>query len=164
MPNISQKELLNELFWDKFPSSVRKGVEAVKQIGKVVAPEIADPISKGMEKMRDIRKNIKRAGMTSDENVVEQLMEFGLIPYKNEKVRWKKGARNPDGTITGSIKVGTLGYTDEGEPYMESEFSDPLKRDVIFKYDPKTRDVKIVRYPYRNLQVVGSKQQNQNNP
>jgi hypothetical protein len=156
MYKISQKNLLEEGFWKQFASTARQVGETGKAIGNVVAPEIADPIKKGYDWLKTTKKNVKRAGMTSSEIVKEQIIESGFHPHQDRngvesKIKW--GKKNTDGTITGSLKVGELGYNDDGEPKMAAEFQNILKSDVIFRYDPDTRDIKIVRAPYRQSRV-----------
>jgi hypothetical protein len=156
MSKISQREILSEGFWDSFSSVARRVGETGKAIGNVVAPEIADPIKKGHEWLKTTKKNVKRAGMTRDEIVKEQIIESGFHPHQDKngvesKIKW--GKKNTDDTITGSLKVGELGYRNDGEPYMAAEFQNVLKSDVIFRYDPDKRDIKIVRAPYRQSRV-----------
>ena len=159
---ISQKELLEEGFWDKFPNTAsfgRQVKDVFKTYGSVLAPEIADPIKKGVEFMRGARKSRRRAGMTEDELVKEELIENGYYPFDdNTKIQWatnKLTGRkkiNNDDTYTGAIKVGQLGYKD-GQPFKEADYNDPLKRLVTFKLHPKTREFKIIQHPNRTIKV-----------
>ena len=154
MSNIKQKELLSEGFWDKFGAVKRIGQEAIKQIGSVVAPEIAEPIKKGTEKMRDISKNIKRAAKTIDQIVKEQIIESGYFPY--EKIKWSKNNRggfkkNSDGSYTGTVMVAELDYDEKGQPTIGSKYQDPKKANLIFNYKPEDKSVKIVKSPHRHL-------------
>lgn len=160
MSKISQKELLSEGFWDKFTSIGRQAKDFGKSVGNLVAPEIADPLNKGIEWLRNTRKSRKRAGLSIEELIKEELISNGYYPYKGEegKIRWartKTGIlkKNTDDTNTGSVQVGAVGYTDKGIPYMEAEYSDPLKRNVTFTIHPKTREFKIINHPFRNLKV-----------
>ena len=62
MYKISQQELLSEGFWSKFGKLAKQGIETVKQVSSVVAPEIYDPISKSVNKLQDMGAAIKEAG------------------------------------------------------------------------------------------------------
>lgn len=143
---ISQADLLSEGFWDKF----RQVGEFGKAVGNVVAPEIADPIKKGVEWMRGTRKNIKRAGMTKDELAMEHIMEDGFFPLPNEKVKWNP-KQNTDETYTGNVKVGELEIDPQsGQPKLGRKFAQD-KSNYIFKFHPETREIKVVRRPERHL-------------
>lgn len=165
MYKISQKELLEEGFWNNFKNKIadskiarvgKQVGELTKSVANVVAPEITDPLRKAGEWVKSTKKAVKRAGMTSDEIVKEQIIESGFHPHQDKngvesKIKW--GKKNTDGTITGSIKVGELGYRNDGEPFMAAEFQNILKSNVIFRYDPDKKDIKIVRAPYRQSRV-----------
>jgi hypothetical protein len=163
MYKISQKELLEEGFWDKFPNTAsfgRQVKDVFKTYGSVLAPEIADPIKKGVEFMRGARKSRKRAGLTEDELVREELIENGYYPFDDKtKIRWAtdkltgQKKKNTDDTYTGAIKVGQLGYDNNGQPFKEADYNDPLKSLVTFKLHPKTREFKIIQHPNRTIKV-----------
>lgn len=160
MHKITQKELLSEGFWNQFASIGRQAKDQIKSFGNLVAPEIADPLNKGIDWLRNTRKSRKRAGLSIEELIKEELIANGYFPYKGEegKIRWARNKagtlkKNTDDTNTGSIQVGAVGYDDKGQPYMEAEYSDPLKRNVTFTIHPKTREFKIINHPFRNLKV-----------
>jgi hypothetical protein len=164
MEKITQQDLLTEGFWDKFnpKPAIKQGWEAMKQVSSVVAPEIHDPIKKTWDKAHDMKKNIKKAGKSVNDIVVSDLIQHGYYPYDPKNgIRWAKKKNgglktNDDGTLTGIIKVGSLGYDDQGQPKIETEFDNELKRDLTFTYDKRTRDVKVVNHPHKNLTVTQS--------
>ena len=153
MHKISQKDLLSEGFWDKFTSVGRQVKDIAKTYGGVIAPEIVDPLKKGIDFLRSSRKSRKRAGMTKDELAWEQIVEDGYFPH-SKKMRWK-GKPNSDDTITGSVDVSELEHDDQtGEPIAGR----PYQRDkskYIFKFDPNTREIKTLRRPRRD-QATGT--------
>ena len=149
---LTQRHLLEKSFWDKFPV-VKQGWELAKQTASVVAPEIHDPLKRGFEKYREMGKNIKRAGMTREQIVVEAIIEDGFIPigYPNDyKINWAS-KKNTDGTFTGTVHVGEMEYDKNGEPTVGRTYKDTRKSNLIFRYNPDDKSVRIVKNPHRHL-------------
>ena len=157
---ISQKELLEEGFWDafgkakeklreKFPRTTRLASLA-GSVADVVAPEIMQPFRKQKEWRDAASEKAKRASMTQNEIIMDYIREDGFHELKDETLRWNP-KRNADGTYTATIKVGEL-INDEitGEPKLGRTFS-PDKSTYIVKFDPKTRTAKRVKGPERHL-------------
>ena len=168
MSKISQKELLSEGFWDKFDPApaYRQAKSLVKDVSKVVAPEIYDPISKGKDWLKNFKKNFKRAAMSVEEIVKEQLIENGYYPLTDDKgneaqIRW--GSKNSDDTKNGVISVGKVGFDESGNPYMAATFADPTRggkrsNELVFTYDEDTKNVKITRAPYKMSGAIPTQQ------
>jgi hypothetical protein len=156
MYKISQREILSEGFWHEFSEkpaarNVAKVGSWVSSIGSVVAPEIADPLKKGVDWMRSSKEKSKRAGMSKDQISMEYIMEDGFFPNPpDSKIRWNK-KQNADGTYTGTIKVGELeNDVTTGEPKLGRTFAID-KSTYIFKFNPKDRTAKRVKGPERHL-------------
>jgi hypothetical protein len=153
MSKISQKELLEEGFWDSFSNSKIGRIgsqigEFGKSVANVVTPEITDPLKKGSEWLKNTKKNVKRAGMNRDQLAWEQIVEDGYYPL-SDKMRWKNKA-NSDGTSTGSVDVAELDHDlNTGEPVAGRPYQSD-KSKYIFKFDPSTRDIKTLRRPRRD--------------
>jgi len=141
----TKRELLEEGFWDKFKSAGSKLYTAGKEITKVVAPEISDPLTKIRDKGREIGTKLRKAGATSDALAIERIKEDGYFPDGNS-VKWSKN-RNTDGTINGVIQVSELDYAEDGSPTKGSPYKNP---NLIVQYDYKTKDIKIIKRPRRD--------------
>ena len=149
MHKISQKDLLSEGFWDKFQSVGRQVKDVAKTYGGVIAPEIVDPLKKGIDFLRSSRKSRKRAGMSATELAMEHIMEDGFHPLEKAKIKWNP-KMNTDDTYTGNVMVGELELDNAGNPKLGRKFASD-KSNYIFKFDPMTREVKTVRRPERHL-------------
>jgi len=153
---ISQKNLLEERFWNDFtqnPTSrkVAKVASWMGSIADTVAPEIMNPVRKGQEWLRNTKEKGQRAGMTKDEIAMEYIMEDGFFPNPpDNKIRWNS-KRNSDGTYTGTIKVGELeNDPTTGEPKLGRTFAND-KSTYILKFNPKDRTAKRIKGPERHL-------------
>lgn len=157
---ISQKELLNEGFWDafgkakerlreKFPKTTQLASLA-GSVADVVAPEIMQPWRKQKEWRDSASEKAKRASMTQNEITMDYIHEDGFHELQDQKLQWNP-KRNADGTYTATIKVGEL-VNDEttGKPKLGRTFSSD-KSTYIVKFDPKTRTAKRVKGPERHL-------------
>jgi hypothetical protein len=173
MYKLNQKQLLEKNFWDSFKPALSQGWKLGKAVAKVAAPEIAGPAKAIRDWFKQTKTDVKRAGMTIKDIVLETLQDANHIPYEGAEgqINWKKNKltgkleKNSKGFFTGSVKVGRLGYDENGEAIMVAEYTNPNKRLAFFTFDPSTKDVKIITHPYQNLNInplVQNKNQNQN--
>lgn len=68
--------MLNESFWDRFPK-INQAIETIKQTAKIVAPEIHDPLKKGIDTVRGARAKIREAGKPMNERIHSWVLEQG---------------------------------------------------------------------------------------
>lgn len=146
MSKISQKELLSEGFWDKFASSkpgrlISQGIEAGKQAASIVAPEIYDPLKKGVDKLRDVRASIKEAGKTIEEKIKRWVKEQGNFAISEPK----KIATYPDGKTHYSLRIAEKGVS----AIDNSEVAGRIYRNpsAVVGYNPRDKQFSWINKP-----------------
>lgn len=146
MSKISQKELLSEGFWDKFQKSsigrnVNKAIEAGKQVASIVAPEIHDPIKKGVDKFRDVKASIKEAGKTIEEKIERWVKEQGNFAITEPR----KIATYPDGKIHYSLRIAEKGVSAADN----SEVAGRVYRNpsAVVGYNPRDKQFSWINKP-----------------
>jgi hypothetical protein len=146
MSKITQKDLLQEGFWDNFSKTsvgrnVNKAIEAGKQISSIVAPEIHDPIKKGVDKFRDVRASIAEAGKTIEEKIERWVKEQGNFAISEPK----KIATYPDGKIHYSVRIAEKGVS----VLDNSEVAGRIYRNpsAVVGYNPRDKQFSWVNKP-----------------
>jgi hypothetical protein len=133
MSKISQREILSEGFWDSFSSVAKMGAETVKQVGSIVAPEIADPLKKGIDKFRSVRASIQEAGKPWQIRIKDWVIEQGRHPIPDAK-HIKKIKTYPDGKTHYALKVAEKGQDKTtGEEIPGREYRNP---NSVVAYNP----------------------------
>lgn len=143
--SYTQEELLEEGFWDNFVNSKvgRLGATlgtAAKEVAKVVAPEITNPIGKVVDRLGDAKKKITSSALTKSKNAELYLRDAGFQILPKSKLVW--GGRGSD---IGVVDVGELGYNSKG-PVVAKTYSNPR---LIIK-SLGNGDFKILKQPYRH--------------
>jgi len=100
---ITQKDLLSEGFWDAFKTGL-------KEVGKVVAPEIARPIQSAKEWGRKFKSKVSTA-KDPEARMINFLNDRGYHPFS----KINKG-KDMDGNIIFTTKVSALDYDEDGNP------------------------------------------------
>jgi len=134
MSKITQQQLLEKSFWNTFAPALRQGGEAIKSIGKLVAPELADPIKKGFEGFRDFRQRLGDAGMSMEKRIIRWAQEQGKWPLSQPKMTGKY----PDGTIHYVMKIAEKGVNkNTGQEGPGRLYREPV---TIVAFDPKKKE------------------------
>jgi hypothetical protein len=150
MHKFTQRELLREGFWDSIKNTVSGVATLGKEVAKVVAPEITDPVSKTVdwfkgtkEKVDTVRDPIKA--------VEEFLVDNGyfpisdIVPHKRGKLQGSDKSKGGRNYIT---KVVELEYGDDGmaQP-SEHTYTNPV---TIVTMD-KDYQMKFLKRPRRDF-------------
>jgi hypothetical protein len=158
---ITQKDLLLEGFWSNFASGVWTGA---KEISKVVAPEITEPVTNIVNWGRETDKKMK-AAMFPIRELVKFLNDYGFHPLPKGSIK-QLPTKSLDGDTLFSAVVSRLKIGDNGKAEAE-----PGSREMggIFK-NPKvivkmTRDKKfeMVRDPRQEVGEYRPEFDNNNN-
>jgi len=146
MYKISQKNLLEEGFWDNFKKSsigrnINQAIEAGKQVASIVAPEVYDPIKKGVDKLRDVGASVKEAGKTIEEKIERWVKEQGNFAITEPR----KIATYPDGKIHYSLRI-----TEKGISAVDnSEIAGRVYRNpsAVVGYNPRDKQFSWINKP-----------------
>jgi hypothetical protein len=139
---ITQKDLLSEGFWDNF-KTVANGVKTtIGEVGKVVAPEIANPVTNIITRGREMKDKISKAFKNKNQNALDFLHDRGFFILPDEKIHW--GGK---GDNVGVVQVGELDFSDDGTPKLGGLYNNPR---LVFQYDAPTKGFKIIKQPYRH--------------
>lgn len=145
----SQKDLLNEAFWDNFKNSkigraISTGYQAAKEIGKVVAPKTSSQLTSMIQGVRDAKRRIGQAGKKMEDRILEWLDERGFTPLP-EDPSIKKLKDYPDGNSQWRVKVGMKDVDpDTGNITVAKTFKFPV---AIILHDKKDDSFKFLVYP-----------------
>lgn len=146
MHKISQKNLLDEGFWNDFTKSsvrrnINKAIEAGKQVASIVAPEVYDPLKKGVDKFRDVAASVKEAGKTIEEKIDRWIKEQGNFAISEPQ----KIATYPDGKTHYSVRI-----TEKGVSKVDnSEVAGRVYRNpsAVVGYNPRDKQFSWVNKP-----------------
>lgn len=187
----TQRQLLNENIWRRFRDSpvgrtISQGGEIINQVASVVAPELTEPVKRGMDRFADARKKITRAGKSYNELGIQALLKAGLYPLptpETAKIQWKRDEAEPEFEI-GTIKVGRAEVVQSETNPNKTEYiklhdykSDKGQNYATLRLNRRTKDVHITKSPMsrnvspldldnprqRNQQQQTNQQQTQNN-
>lgn len=134
MSKPTQKELLDEAFWDKFKPALKQGKEAIKSAANLLAPEVAGPMKTAWQGVKDFGTRITNAGIPMEQQVERWVQEQGRWPISHAR----KTGKYPDGTEHFSLKISEKGINKRtgkegpGRLYREPQ--------AIVAYDPKKKD------------------------
>jgi hypothetical protein len=130
MHKHTQKELIDEGFWDSFKTAARVSKAIGKEIAKVAIPQSYQNIKNVVGNIRGARRNIKTAFKTVEERIMDWIDEMGFTPVENAKI---KKIRNFGGGKTHwAIDVGVKGVDKEGNTIIIRNFKEPT---AIVQYD-----------------------------
>jgi hypothetical protein len=137
MAKLSQKELINEGVFKNILRGVAKtalqGVKgAAKGAVKMITPTGYNVLTGGVNKTKQIGKNIKQNFATTGDQLTDILYQRGLVSVGDVR-----GDINNQGTVT----VAELEYTPQGKPTPGKVLSSP----IVFVNKDGT--IKIVRGP-----------------
>jgi|TARA_R110002110_G_scaffold7140_2_gene36255 hypothetical protein len=121
MKRFTQKDLLEEGFWDKFKGVAKGAVRATAQIARTVAPEITDPLDRLQNSITGVRDAYKqgREGV-HDPNVNKPLTDTEVKAQvsQREEISEKLSKQIVDNIIRGlSSRKLTLV---EGTPFVNA--------------------------------------------
>jgi hypothetical protein len=93
MKKFTQKELLNEGFWDSFPARVLKGAAVVGKFAtKTLAPEIYNPISSVVSGIKDLNQQLIKATTPEASYIINKLANQGYsIVGDIGKIKMRQG-------------------------------------------------------------------------
>ena len=129
MRKFTQRELISEGFWNNFKGAVKGTATLGKEIAKVVAPEITDPLEKlGAWKDRTYGK--VEAAANPEKAVKNFLIDNGYYPYE-EIVPHKRGKLESSNKGKGGqnyiTKVVELEYDKQGKAKKSPhKYSNPV--------------------------------------
>jgi len=130
MDKYTQLQLVEEGFWDSFGRVARMGIQAGKEIAKVVTPQSYQNAKNAVDAIRGARGRIKTEGMTKQERILDWLDEMGFTPIENAEL---KKIRNFGGGKTHwAIDVGVKGVDKQGNTIIIRNFKEPT---AIIQYD-----------------------------
>lgn len=141
MHKISQRELLDEGFWDKFGTKIKQGYQVAKEIGKVVLPKTSENLSKITTGTRAAQKRIGEAGQTLEERVQLWMDEQGRVPITPIKLVKKFAG----GDKHFAMKIAEKGVKrDSGETTTGLRYRDPS---AIVLYSKEKNEFKWIVKP-----------------
>ena len=145
MSKFTQRDLLNEGLWNDFKGKAggfARGVgETIKQVGKVVAPEIHDPLVNTFDTVRKARASIKDKRMPWPKRIERWVKEQGKFPV-GEVIKLGK---NPDGSTHFSVDVAEKGINRQtGEETIGRIHKEPHS---VVAYDPSKEQYKWIIKP-----------------
>ena len=142
MRKITQKDLLNEGFWDRFSTpTTRQAWEAIKQVGNVVAPEIAQPLKNIVDKSRSMSAAIREAGKPMQERMANWILEQGKFMLKTPKDLGKY----PDGKTHYAVEISEKGvHKDTNQEVAGRAYRAPY---AVISYDPSSKKFDWVNKP-----------------
>jgi len=144
MHKHTQKELLDEGFWDPFKKVGKQALQGAIELSKVALPQTYQNVSNIRKNIKLASGAIKQAGKTTEEIILDWIDEMGFIPTENSK---PKKIRNFGGGKTHwALDVGVKGVTDDGEPIIIRRFDEPR---AIVQYDDVEQQIKFVLRPDR---------------
>jgi len=144
MHKHTQKELLDEGFWDPFKKVGKQALQGAIELTKVALPQTYQNVSNIRKNIKLASGAIKQAGKTTEEIILDWIDEMGFIPTENSK---PKKIRNFGGGKTHwALDVGVKGVTDDGEPIIIKRFNEPR---AIVQYDDVEQQIKFVLRPDR---------------
>jgi hypothetical protein len=130
----SQKQILEESFWDGFKPALTSGVELAKQAAKVAMPETYGNIKNLISKTRQAATDIQLAGMPFDDKMRSWILEQGRYPLDNKFNRVKT---YPDGRKHYSVRVAEKGVDkNTGEEVGGRMYRSPH---AVVAYDPNEK-------------------------
>lgn len=155
MSKLTQKQLLEASFWDKFAPAMRQSIAVGKELAKVVAPETYQAVKNIKDWSKDVRKKYVQAGKDKDERTVDYLLSKGHYPLpepSKARIAWIRDEDDPS-ILVGTLKVGKAEtyFDSSGKPAyrLSATFRDP---NTTVQYDKDSKQISIVRSPYtRNL-------------
>jgi hypothetical protein len=149
---ITQRQLLNEGFWDRFKGGVKSlgsgAWTAAKEFGKFAMPETSATLDRMVNSGKTSKDRIG-AALNPQKKLVDYLADMGMYPmHGKDNVKMTKNAKGEDMFI---VKVSRLQIGDNGE--RRAEISDTHGNGSYYK-DPriiivmdKNHDFKIVKPP-----------------
>lgn len=156
MYNFTQKELLEEGFWDSLKNSKigrigKRFGQGGLEVLKAVAPKTSSQFGGMVQGTRDAFSRIGKAGRKMEDRILEWLDERGLMPLP-ENPEIKKIRSFADGNSQWRVEVGKKSVNQNGEPYVSLKYTYPTaivlhnKKDDTFKFvlQPDNRRVKRV--------------------
>jgi hypothetical protein len=141
MYKFSQKELLEEGFWDTFKNSKigrlgKKFYQGAKEVAGVIAPNTSSQIGNIVKGVRGATQRIKQAGQTIQERILDWMDEQGIVPIPDENI--KLGKNTPKGQHY-VVKVAQKGVTPTGDTVPGKKFRYP-QAIVLFDRDKDSFD------------------------
>lgn len=134
MYKLSQRELLEEGFWDSFKKGYGKLKDSkvgrlaqqlgqgVKEVANVVAPNTMSQAGNMIKSVRSAGQRIKQAGLKIEERILDWMDEQGIVPIPNDTV--KLGKNTPKGQHY-VVKVAQKGINKEGDTVPGKKFRYP---------------------------------------
>jgi hypothetical protein len=153
MHKYTQRELIQEGFWQGFKNAAKGAATFGKEVAKVVAPEITDPLSKAINwKDKTVEKT--RAASNPVEAVKNFLIDNGYFPYE-KIVAHQKGKLEGSGKSKGGqnyiTKVKELQYDKDGKAELSQyDYSNPV---TIVSMD-KDYNMSFLKRPRRDYAKV----------
>jgi hypothetical protein len=159
MYKLSQKELLEEGFWDTFKNSKigrlgKRVIQGAKEVASVVAPNTSSQIGNIVKGVRGATQRIKQAGQTLEERISDWMDEQGIVPIPNDSI--KSGKNTPKGQHY-LVKVAQKGITPAGDTVPGKKFKYPQ---AIILFDKDKGSFEWVIKP-RSDQFISSGGQNE---
>lgn len=136
----TKENLLTEKFWENLKGAARSVGTAAKEVAKVVAPEVTDPITNAVGRVKDIGSKISKSARTKDQNAILFLRDMGYILLPGGKINWQ----GKNGNV-GTAKVGELDFRD-GKPVLGGRYNNPR---IVIQHIGDG-NFKIVKQPYRH--------------
>jgi hypothetical protein len=136
MYKFSQKELLEEGFWDTFKRGLNFAKQVGKEVGKVVAPNTSSKLANITQASRGAIQRIKQSVKKIEERILDWMDEQGIVPIPNDTI--KPGKNTPKGQHY-VVKVAQKGVTPTGESVAGKKFRYP-QAIVLFDRDKDSFD------------------------
>ncbi len=95
MHKFTQKELLEEGFWDSFKRGVTATFQGAKEVANVFAPKTSAQISAIKKGSKDAFARIEQARKPIEERILDWMDEQGKVPIPGDTI--KKGKNTPKG-------------------------------------------------------------------
>jgi hypothetical protein len=144
MRKFSQRELLEEGFWDSFVKPGARGAwQAAKEVANVVAPEITEPFKKLRNWKDDARERIEAAA-DPEKAILRFLEDNGYMPIKGATIQ---RAKNPTkkGHVNYITRVQMVEYGNKGE--LQRGYTFPTNKDVAIVKMDKDKNLSFVKQP-----------------
>jgi hypothetical protein len=157
MRKYTQRELIQEGFWQGFKNAAKGAAVIGKEVAKVVAPEITTPLSQASDWL-DKTKQKARTAANPEEAVKNFLIDNGYYPYEKIVAHQKGKLESSDKNKGGQnyiTKVKELQYDKNGKAEVSQyDYSNPV---TIVSMD-KDYNISFLKRPRRDYAKDRSKQ------